>query len=134
MLSGRHCAGTWLHGEAVAAGIVMAADLSRRLGWIDKALFDRTLRLIERAELPVAPPKVTPYSLLSQGLEIAPWLRPFCRGHHLWDTRLLKPCLDQIRILNMVSEPPHPQPLIRFRYFVAGTDIAFVVPARFGML
>ncbi|WP_423808677.1 3-dehydroquinate synthase family protein, partial [Proteus mirabilis] len=26
--------GTWLHGEAVATGMVMAADLSQRLGWI----------------------------------------------------------------------------------------------------
>lgn len=49
--------GVWLHGEAVAAGIVIAADLSYRLGWIDKALFERTQRLIEQAELPVAPPK-----------------------------------------------------------------------------
>ncbi len=59
-LSERQCAGVWLHGEAVAAGIVMAADLSHRLGWIDGSLFERTQRLIERAELPVAPPKVTP--------------------------------------------------------------------------
>ena len=28
--------GDWLHGEAVAAGMVMAADLSRRLGWIER--------------------------------------------------------------------------------------------------
>ena len=28
--------GNWLHGEAVAAGMVMAADLSRRIGWIDQ--------------------------------------------------------------------------------------------------
>jgi len=55
-------AGVWLHGEAVAAGIVIAADLSYRLGWIDKALFERTQRLIEQAELPVAPPKVAPAS------------------------------------------------------------------------
>ncbi len=26
--------GTWLHGEAVAAGMVMAADMSARLGWL----------------------------------------------------------------------------------------------------
>ncbi len=29
--------GEWLHGEAVAAGTMMAAELSRRLGWIDAA-------------------------------------------------------------------------------------------------
>lgn len=33
--------GSWLHGEAVSAGTVMAADLSYRLGWIEKDLLDR---------------------------------------------------------------------------------------------
>lgn len=33
--------GVWLHGEAVAIGTVMAADLSKRLGWIDDARRDR---------------------------------------------------------------------------------------------
>ena len=37
--------GVWLHGEAVAAGTVMAADMSYRLGWIDKSLRDRTVRV-----------------------------------------------------------------------------------------
>mmetsp|Transcript_13674 Transcript_13674/g.41310 ORF Transcript_13674/g.41310 Transcript_13674/m.41310 type:complete len:432 (+) Transcript_13674:300-1595(+) len=49
--------GNWLHGEAVAAGTVMAADLSLRLGWIDQDLFDRTLRILKAANLPVAPPE-----------------------------------------------------------------------------
>ncbi|GAX83650.1 hypothetical protein CEUSTIGMA_g11075.t1 [Chlamydomonas eustigma] len=48
--------GTWLHGEAVAAGTCMAADLSYRLGWIDGALRDRTVALLARARLPIAPP------------------------------------------------------------------------------
>jgi hypothetical protein len=33
--------GSWLHGEAVAAGMVMAADMSVRLGWIDSSIRDR---------------------------------------------------------------------------------------------
>ena len=33
--------GTWLHGEAVATGMVMAADLSLRLGWISEELLER---------------------------------------------------------------------------------------------
>ncbi|KAL6780239.1 DHQS1 [Auxenochlorella protothecoides x Auxenochlorella symbiontica] len=49
--------GAWLHGEAVAAGTVMAADLSRRLGWIDAALEGRTTALIAAAGLPTRPPK-----------------------------------------------------------------------------
>lgn len=48
--------GTWLHGEAVAAGMVMAADLSARLGWISGAEARRAKALLQRAGLPVAPP------------------------------------------------------------------------------
>jgi len=48
--------GAWLHGEAVAAGMVMAADLSARLGWISVADARRAKALLQRAGLPVAPP------------------------------------------------------------------------------
>lgn len=48
--------GNWLHGEGVAAGTVMAADLSQRLGWIDAQDVDRIRRLFERAQLPVHGP------------------------------------------------------------------------------
>ena len=48
--------GAWLHGEAVATGMCMAADLSQRLGWIDEAECARACRLIESAGLPVTPP------------------------------------------------------------------------------
>ncbi|MCC6610399.1 MAG: 3-dehydroquinate synthase [Burkholderiales bacterium] len=51
--------GEWLHGEAVAAGMVMAADLSRRLGGIDSPAFERLRVLVARAGLPVtAPPAI----------------------------------------------------------------------------
>lgn len=45
--------GEWLHGEAVAAGTLMAADLSRRMGWLDDADLARIRRIHERAGLPV---------------------------------------------------------------------------------
>ena len=45
--------GAWLHGEAVAAGTVMAAEMSRDLGWIDSALCNRIRDLTVRAGLPV---------------------------------------------------------------------------------
>jgi hypothetical protein len=51
-------AGVWLHGEAVAAGMVMAADMSHRLGWIDQSILDRTRHLLQRAKLPVEVPQV----------------------------------------------------------------------------
>ncbi|MCT9813304.1 3-dehydroquinate synthase [Acidovorax sp. Be4] len=44
--------GVWLHGEGVAAGMVMAARLSRRLGLVDEEFVQRLVRLIARAGLP----------------------------------------------------------------------------------
>jgi len=48
--------GVWVHGEAVGAGMVMACDLSHRLGWIDEAIYSRAVALITRAGLPVTAP------------------------------------------------------------------------------
>jgi 3-dehydroquinate synthase len=48
--------GNWLHGEAVGAGMCMAADLSARLGWLSEAQRRRIRDLIGRAGLPTAPP------------------------------------------------------------------------------
>ena len=49
--------GNWLHGEAVAAGTVMALDMSERLGWITTAERERVVRLFISAGLPVVPPQ-----------------------------------------------------------------------------
>ncbi|HEY3486955.1 MAG TPA: 3-dehydroquinate synthase, partial [Gammaproteobacteria bacterium] len=46
----------WLHGEAVAVGMVMAAEFSQRCGWINAEEVMRVRNLIEAAGLPVAPP------------------------------------------------------------------------------
>jgi 3-dehydroquinate synthetase len=48
--------GEWLHGEAVAAGMVMAAELSCRLGWISRADVDRAVRAAAPRGLPVRGP------------------------------------------------------------------------------
>ncbi len=48
--------GNWLHGEAVAAGMVMAADLSLRNGNIQKNEFERIISLLQKAKLPVRAP------------------------------------------------------------------------------
>ncbi len=48
--------GVWLHGEGVAAGTVMAADLSQRLGWISAQDVARIRKLFERAKLPTVAP------------------------------------------------------------------------------
>jgi 3-dehydroquinate synthase len=48
--------GVWLHGEAVACGMVMAAQLSQSQGWIDQESVERIRTLIKRANLPTSPP------------------------------------------------------------------------------
>lgn len=48
--------GNWLHGEAVSAGMVMALDLSARMGHIRFDELERAVRLLERANLPVKAP------------------------------------------------------------------------------
>ncbi|GGY36114.1 3-dehydroquinate synthase [Bacterioplanes sanyensis] len=48
--------GEWLHGEAVATGMLMAADLSRRLGWISALDVERLQRLLSKARLPIVGP------------------------------------------------------------------------------
>lgn len=50
--------GNWLHGAAVAAGSVMAAELSARLGFLGTSELERVRRIFERAGLPVAGPKL----------------------------------------------------------------------------
>lgn len=48
--------GNWLHGEAVAAGMAMALQLSGKLGWLDSAAVAHGIKIISSANLPVQPP------------------------------------------------------------------------------
>jgi 3-dehydroquinate synthase len=48
--------GAWLHGEAVGCGMVMAARLSEKLGWVDEAFVTRLMALIAQAGLPTRAP------------------------------------------------------------------------------
>ncbi|KAI3829109.1 hypothetical protein L1987_03224 [Smallanthus sonchifolius] len=50
--------GHWLHGEAVAAGTVMAVDMSYRLGWIDESIVERVTNILKQAKLPISPPEM----------------------------------------------------------------------------
>ncbi|HSV34683.1 MAG TPA: 3-dehydroquinate synthase [Ramlibacter sp.] len=50
--------GAWLHGEAVGCGMVMALQLSQRLGLIDGAFGERVTALIRRAGLPLVGPSL----------------------------------------------------------------------------
>jgi 3-dehydroquinate synthase len=49
--------GNWLHGEAIAAGMLMAADLSARHHWLAGSDVERIENLLQRAGLPTSPPE-----------------------------------------------------------------------------
>jgi len=56
--------GSWLHGEAVAAGMVMAAELSSLMGDLRKTEVSRVRELLKRAGLPVKGPALAPERLM----------------------------------------------------------------------
>ena len=56
--------GTWLHGEAVAAGMLMAAAMSRECGYLGESDVARLRALLHRVGLPIAAPDVTPQTAL----------------------------------------------------------------------
>ena len=51
--------GNWLHGEAVACGMVMAAFLSKELSWLTETDFNRIKNIILSAKLPIDPPNIS---------------------------------------------------------------------------
>ena len=53
--------GVWLHGEAVATGMVMAAYLSKLMGWVKDTEFNRIIKILKEAKLPTDPPKISEY-------------------------------------------------------------------------
>jgi 3-dehydroquinate synthase len=55
----------WLHGEAVAIGIVLAAHTSQALGWLDARDCSRIEKLLERAGLPTRAPGVDPDAVIA---------------------------------------------------------------------
>jgi 3-dehydroquinate synthase len=56
--------GAWLHGEAVAAGMVMAAELSGLMGHLRKSEVSRLRELIRRSGLPTKGPALAPERLI----------------------------------------------------------------------
>ena len=50
--------GNWLHGEAVAVGMVQAAELSQKIGWLTADDVSRLRRVLTLAELPTVPPAI----------------------------------------------------------------------------
>jgi len=56
--------GAWLHGEAVAAGMVMACELSQLMGYLKKTDVERVREVVKRTGLPVTGPALAPERLL----------------------------------------------------------------------
>lgn len=90
--------GVWLHGEAVAAGTVMALEMSCRLGWIDAAARDRGIRLLQRAGLPVVPP---------QEMGTAEFLRHMAVDKKVLDGQLRLVLLRQLGEAVVTADYPH---------------------------
>jgi 3-dehydroquinate synthase len=58
--------GTWLHGEAISIGTILATDLSHRLGWITQKMVERIKAIFIASKLPVDIPKnISAETLLS---------------------------------------------------------------------
>ena len=58
--------GSWLHGEAVGTGMLMAADLSMRHGWINQEQMQRIQTILTSAKLPInSPPELDVKKFLS---------------------------------------------------------------------
>ena len=57
--------GVWLHGEAVATGMILAADLSVRMGWLAGDQLPKIRQVLARVNLPVVPPTMTCQQFLS---------------------------------------------------------------------
>ena len=55
---------TLLHGEAVAIGMVLAADLAARLGTLPRTSAERIRDVVARADLPTTPPAAAPTAVL----------------------------------------------------------------------
>lgn len=60
----------WLHGEAVGCGMLMATDLSVRLGLFDAAHIDRIKKLLEKANLPVKVHKDVSLDQMLQNMKV----------------------------------------------------------------
>ncbi len=62
--------GSWLHGEAVGIGMLMAADLSMRMGWLNKTDVDHVDRLLDKAQLPTRAPSELSYERFLELMQV----------------------------------------------------------------
>ncbi|HZZ92566.1 MAG TPA: 3-dehydroquinate synthase [Usitatibacter sp.] len=95
--------GNWLHGEAVATGMVMAARFSSSLGRLPAHEADRLVALLEKLGLPVKPPRIA----------TDVWLRYMGRDKKNEAGRITLILLDRLGRASIVKDAP-PEPLERF--------------------
>lgn len=89
--------GNWLHGEAVAVGMLQAADLSWRLGNITAAEVDDLRQLLQAANLPVAGP---------ESMSANQYLEHMAVDKKVLDGRIRLVLLEQIGKALITSEVP----------------------------
>lgn len=89
--------GKWLHGEAVAAGMYMAAELSRLRGWISGEDVDRLRVLLSRANLPQQSP---------EDMTVDDYLRAMSVDKKVQDGKLRLVLLHAIGDAQIVADTP----------------------------
>jgi 3-dehydroquinate synthase len=89
--------GEWLHGEAVAVGMVLAAEMSQRLGWLGSREVDNIRELLVRASLPVDPPPE---------MTAEDFLRHMKRDKKISNGRIRLVLLESIGCAKLVSNYP----------------------------
>lgn len=89
--------GSWLHGEAVAAGMVIAAQLSAEIGWLSNAEVTRIRSLIASANLPTSAPV---------GMTVDDFIRHMAVDKKVLDGRLRFVLLRQLGHAEATSEVP----------------------------
>ena len=88
--------GKWLHGEAVATGMALAARFSARQGRIDQPAVDRLSHLLESLDLPVKPP----------AFPVDTWLEYMGRDKKNEDGRITLVLLDALGDARVVKDAP----------------------------
>jgi 3-dehydroquinate synthase len=87
--------GEWLHGEAVAVGMVLASEMSQRLGWLESQEVENVRDVLLRAGLPVDPP---------HEMTIEDFLRHMTRDKKVSDGRIRLVLLESIGHAKLVSD------------------------------
>ena len=88
--------GSWLHGEAVAAGMALAARFSARQGRIESGDAERLVALLARLQLPVEPPQMPPER----------WLEFMARDKKNRDGRITLILLEALGRASIVDDTP----------------------------